>query len=152
MELLRNKEIRRECLLTLAAALVFSAAGFFVHPLCGILLLCLGLLVAGAHLWFAARRYVRISALSRDIDRILHGEEELSIADSDEGELSILQHELYKMTSRLQEQSRQLAGEKVRLTNAIADIFHQVRTPLTSVNLGLSLLRDPDLPYKERLL
>lgn len=151
MRLLRNREIRNELLIGLGITIVLSAVGFFIHPLAGVLLLVLGLGLSGLYLWFTKRRYDRIAALSQSIDRVLHGDESLLIEDSDEGELSILYHELHKMTVRLREQTEQLAADKVQLTDAIADIFHQIRTPLTSLTLGLALLKSPELSYERRI-
>ncbi|MBR0081667.1 MAG: HAMP domain-containing histidine kinase [Clostridia bacterium] len=151
MTLLRNREIRTELLIGAGATLLLAAIAFFVHPLAGVLLLVLGFGLTGVHLWFGARRYARIAALSQRINRILHGEEQLIVSESDEGELSILYHELHKMTVRLQEQTDRLAADKVQLTDAIADIFHQIRTPLTSITLGLTLLKEPELPYERRI-
>ena len=151
MQLLRNREIRNELLIGLGVTLVLSAVGFFIHPFAGVLPLFLGLVLCGVHLKFTARRYASIAELSQSVDRVLHGEETLLIADADEGELSILYHELHKMTVRLKEQTDQLAADKVQLTDAIADIFHQIRTPLTSITLGLSLLKDPEQPYERRI-
>ena len=44
------------------------------------------------------------------------------------------------MTLRLREQSAQLEKEKLQLADAMADISHQMRTPLTAVNLLLTEL------------
>ena len=55
------------------------------------------------------------------------------------------------MTTRLQEQANQLSSDKQQLTEAIQDIFHQIRTPLTSMNLLVSMLGEEDLPYDRRL-
>ena len=65
--------------------------------------------------------------------------------------MSILNSELQKMTTRLQEQANQLSSDKQQLTEAIQDIFHQIRTPLTSMNLLVSMLGEEDLPYDRRL-
>lgn len=151
MQLLRNREIRNELLIGLGVTLALSTVGFFIHPFAGVLPLLLGLVLCSVHLKFTARRYARIAELSESVDRVLHGEETLLIADADEGELSILYHELHKMTVRLKEQTDQLAVDKLQLTDAIADIFHQIRTPLTSITLGLSLLKDPEQPYERRI-
>lgn len=151
MRLLRNREIRNELLIGLGVTLALSAVGFFIHPFAGAMPLLLGLILCGVHLKFTARRYARIAELSESVDHVLHGEETLLIADADEGELSILYHELHKMTVRLKEQTDQLAADKVQLTDAIADIFHQIRTPLTSLTLGLTLLKAPELSYDRRV-
>lgn len=55
------------------------------------------------------------------------------------------------MTVRLREQTDALAADKVRLTDAIADISHQLRTPLTSMNLTVSLLSEDGLSDERRL-
>lgn len=97
------------------------------------------------------RRYRAIARLSNSIDRILHGQDEILFTDSREGELAILTSEVTKMTVRLREQTDALAADKVRLTDAIADISHQLRTPLTSMNLTVSLLSEDGLSDERRL-
>lgn len=150
MKLLRNPEIRRELILDLAATLLFTLIGLWIRPLAGLLLLLLGLALSVLHLYLGARRYARIADLSLQIDRILHGEAPLLIDRTGEGELSILYAELHKMTTRLNEQTEQLQADKVRLTEVIADIFHQIRTPLTAMNLSIAMQSDPDLSPDRR--
>ncbi len=76
---------------------------------------------------------------------MLHNADHLYIGESDEGELSILQTEITKMTMRIREQNDALKKEKEHLADSLADIAHQLRTPLTSANLILSLLKNkPD--------
>ena len=43
---------------------------------------------------------------------------------------------------RIREQNDALKQDKIRLADSLADIAHQLRTPLTSANLILSLLSD----------
>ncbi len=147
----RNRELRNECLIDAAAALLFAAAGFFVRPLAGILLLVLGALLTGLHLLHGMRRYARIAELSESVGRVVHGQDRFLISDSGEGELEILTDEVRKMSARLAEQNDALKEERERLSSAIADMFHQIRTPLTSMNLLVSLLSDPDLPGEKRV-
>ena len=54
------------------------------------------------------------------------------------------------MVVRLREQADQLRKDKVSLQDSIADISHQLKTPLTSMNLLLSLLDNPKLTYEQR--
>ena len=151
MEVFRNKAIRWEIGIGIAATLLAAAGASFWEPLAGLLLLLLGGGLTGVHLYFCMRRYRNIALLSQDIDRILHGEEQLLIRHSAEGELAVLQSEIFKMTVRLQEQTDLLRQDKIRLTEAIADIFHQIRTPLTSMNLVIAMLGDSELPYEKRV-
>ena len=58
-----------------------------------------------------------------------------------EGELAILQSELGKMVSRLNLTAEELAREKQMLADALADISHQIKTPLTSLSITTELVR-----------
>ncbi len=147
----RNKELKTEIIIDAAATAVLAAVGFFVHPLAGALLLLLGVGLTALHLLHGRRRYAKIDALSKSIDRVLHEQDRILIADSDEGELAVLTSEIRKMTVRLKEQSDRLAAEKQLLSDAIADLFHQMRTPLTAMNLLVSMLAEEDLPDEKRL-
>lgn len=150
MRLFRNREVRREAALHLLLTALFAAAGFFFSPGAGLLLLLAGIVFSSLHALFLVRRYRAIARLSEELDEILHGKEKIFIASCEEGELSILQSEISKMTRRLGEQAAALAAEKGRLSDAIADIFHQIRTPLTSIRLSLSLLSEGETPEEER--
>jgi signal transduction histidine kinase len=90
-------------------------------------------------------RYKNIARISDQIDRVLHHDDMLDISELDEGELSILHTEIRKMTLRIREQNAALKTEKAHLADSLADIAHQLRTPLTSVSLLISLLaNNPD--------
>ena len=151
MKIIRNPELKRELLIDLAITAAAALIGFWIRPICGILALAVGLLLSGAHIAFAIQRYRQMEALAQRLDRILHGQDRVLIEDAAEGELSILNSELQKMTTRLREQANQLSSDKRQLTEAIQDIFHQIRTPLTSMNLLVSMLGEEDLPYDRRL-
>lgn len=131
--------------------LMMAGIGFFIHPAAGAFALGTGLLLCAIRLWTAHRQYRRIAALADAVDRILHGQTQALIEDSGEGELSILTAELHKMTVRLNEQNAALAADKRQLSHAIADILHQIRTPLTSLRLGLAMLADPERERKEQV-
>ncbi len=81
---------------------------------------------------------------------MLHSNTPIKFKKYREGELSILESELSKMTLRLREQALALTSEKKLLANSMADISHQIRSPLTSSNLILSLLREQNLPVPRR--
>lgn len=151
--MLRNKEIRQFLLLFLFITGIGTVSGFFIGPGAG--LLVLAVLAASGVLFFVftKRRYKRIEKLSEEIDLVLHNAERLFVAELEEGELSVLQSEITKMTQRIREQNKALKREKEHLADSLADIAHQFRTPLTSANLILSLLEtNPADTEKKELL
>jgi HAMP domain-containing protein len=141
MKKLINPEVRRELVLYLLLTAIFSVTGFSFAPVSGVIALILGLCLSLCHLFFAIKRYNRIEWLSRSIDELLHGQAEVLITEQKEGELSILESEVRKMTLRLKEQADELRDDKLRLTAAIEDIFHQLRTPLTAMKSPLPPVR-----------
>lgn len=150
MKYLRNQDVLREILLSFVIGVICSLV---TYPLIGgyaILFLLLALVLVAVHYYFSIKRYQQIAQLSLSLDKVLHGNA-IQIDDQYEGELSILSDEISKMIIKLNEQTELLQKDKVRLTNAIADIFHQMRTPLTSINLSLTVLNDEHLSNDKAL-
>ena len=78
----------------------------------------------------------------------------LEIYDNFEGPISILKNEIYRTAITLQEQANRLEKEKQFLSNSIADISHQLKTPLTSLIMISDLLQTTNLkeaPTRELL-
>lgn len=149
--LLKNRELRRELLVMAAAAVILAALAALWRPLAGLMVLAAGTVFLLLHLWFAARRYRAMAELSLAVDRVLHGQHDALITGQSEGELSILEDQIRKMTVRLREANDLLRAEKGELSRAMEDIFHQIRTPLTALNIQAALLAEEDLPYERRL-
>ncbi len=115
-------------------------------------LMLIGLVCAGfILLQMAYRRAVsaqvaRLSAYLRQIDA---GDYALDVRDNGEGSFSLLKNDLYKVTVRLREQAELLQRDKTALSNLIADISHQIKTPLTSLGVLADLLAE-DPPEEDR--
>lgn len=138
---LRNREIRKALLWLCLLCGAFTVAAFLWYVPFGWFVLAMSVLFIFMYSVFTLQRYRSIASLSEEIDRVLHGSEAALSPDGyAEGELGVLQSELQKMTVRLREQQQLLQNDKVRLAEAIADISHQIRTPLTAVNLLVQLL------------
>lgn len=143
--MLRNREFRLFVIWFSALAVISVVAGFTINKAAGFLAVTSATAFGAAFFVFTKARYSYIARLSNQIDLVLHNEDRLDIGELDEGELSILHSEITKMTLRIRQQNDALKREKMRLADALADIAHQLRTPLTSANLTLSLLADhPD--------
>jgi len=89
--------------------------------------------------------------LSDDIDKIMHGEENITFSDYEESEFSVLTAEIHKMTIKLREQNSLLLSDRQFMKESLEDISHQLRTPLTSVLLIMEMLREPELSRQDRM-
>ncbi|WP_025025919.1 sensor histidine kinase [Caldalkalibacillus mannanilyticus] len=149
--MLRNKEIQVfiliMCFITIVAT-VFAAALFSFQA--ALLLLVTAALLIGCSLVFTKWRYNEMNKLSSYLRQITSGDYSLDVRDNREGELSILKNDIYKVTLMLSEHSSLLQKEKNQLTNAISDISHQLKTPLTSMLVMVDLLRNPELNAGKR--
>ncbi len=151
--MLRNKELKQMVIVFGGIVIVVTAVGFRISMMAGMLELLSASLLGIIFLGFTRARYQKIAQLSEQIDLVLHNEEHLYIREAEEGELSVLQSEILKMTLRIREQNDALRREKTHLADSLADISHQLRTPLTSVNIILSLLeKDTDQKEQKALL
>ena len=140
MNLMRNPEVFKTVLIYALISVFAIILSFIWDIRFGILMCCVCILFFVIYIIGTYTRYRRISQLAFQIDKILHGEESISIGNYSEGELGVLQSEIYKMTVRLREQRQNLQNDKVYLADSLADIAHQLRTPLTSINLVLSFI------------
>lgn len=150
MNIFRNPEVKKTLLLYGIAAAAASITAFVWERRFGLFMLAVCAAFIFIWLFTTYGRYKRISELAADIDRILHGDRQIALEKYAEGELDILQSEIYKMTVRLREQQQSLQDDKVYLADSLADISHQIRTPLTSINLLVSFLSERDITEERR--
>lgn len=149
--MLRNREIRLLLLTMGSISLVaIVAAAFISAETVGITAIISALLI-GCSLFYTRYRYREIEKLSNYLRQISSGDYSLDVRDNQEGELSILKNDIYKVTLMLSEQSALLQEDKIKLTNAISDISHQLKTPLTSMTVMADLLSDPDIHVEKRM-
>lgn len=150
MRLFGNPEMRRAAIAAALLTVLFSAVMLLFSLWAALVMLAACLSFCALFFCVSARRYRSIAKLTEDIDRILHGADDVTVAGCTEGELSLLSSEVRKMTVRLREQADHLMRDRSRMSDALADISHQLRTPLTSMNLTVSMLSKSDLSAEER--
>ena len=88
--------------------------------------------------------------ISKYINRLLNKDYALDIIDNDEGNLSSLKNDIYKITVMLKEQNEELKKDKMHLANNLADISHQLKTPLTSMLIMSDLLENENLKKEDQ--
>ena len=147
----RNKELQRGLWLLVAIAVIMTMVGFCISPICGYLVLLACILISGVHLFTEFYRYRRLQKLSNDLDYLLISGIPLPIREYEEGELSILANQIQKITLRLTEAAETVKADKVYLADSLADISHQLRTPLTAMNLTATMLRSKELSHERRI-
>ncbi len=88
--------------------------------------------------------YPDIEELNTYLEKVLSDDDPPEILDIEEGELSILKSNIYKVTTKLKYQKELLKQDKVTLATAMADISHQLKTPLTSMMVMNDLLKSEE--------
>jgi signal transduction histidine kinase len=146
----RNKEMLIYAAIAFAITLISVSLCFTVNKNAGIICLAGCLCIIGICIFFTMRRYRKISELCLYLQKITRGETALDIRDNTEGELSILKNEIYKVATALTGQAKLLKKDKTELSNALSDISHQLKTPLTSMNIMIDLLADENLPDEKK--
>ena len=100
----------------------------------------LGLVLTALFTGFTVKRYRAVSRLNDYLAMVCAGDYELEPEKNAEGELSILQNNLLKVITQLKTQNEVIAADKVYLADSLADISHQLKTPLTSLLVVSELL------------
>ncbi len=151
MNYIRNQEVKTEIILCVMGLFVGSFVGFVIGGIdIAVVVALTGMFFCCVHFVSSYHRYRKIAKLSEEISCFLHGHEELFIKKYQEGELAILESEIMKMVFKLKNQAELLEKDKCYLSDSIADISHQLRTPLTTINLIVSRLSVQEFSTEKR--
>lgn len=144
----------REFYTALVISCTVIAAGFagmlFLNQICAFVFLAAGAVILFLFSAVTYKRIKEIRILSEYLQRINDGEFDLDIQDNREGELSILKNNIYKAVVTLRSQSELLKKDKTFLADSLADISHQLKTPITSMTIMTDLLRQESDDDKRR--
>lgn len=105
-----------------------------------------GVLLTAVFTGVSLARYRQIARLASEIDEVLHSGRTVDFSNCREGDLAVLESELSKLVARLARANAALANEKSALADALADVSHQIRTPLTAASLAVGKLERADDP------
>lgn len=86
------------------------------------------------------KRCKEIDNITNYLKRINDGIYDLEIIDNIEGDLSILKNEVYTTTVGLKSLYAKENKERIKIKDNLANIFHQLKTPLTSIMIMIDTL------------
>lgn len=102
-------------------------------------------------LYFYLQREKRIREINHYLFQVLQNHYEVDLKDYQEDSLSLLKIDLMKVTNKLRSaMDLSVKGQK-NLERTLSDISHQLRTPLTSLNVIHDALSSNTLKEEERL-
>ena len=147
---MNDKEIRIILIVSSILTVVLSIICAFFSKICAVLCLTLGIILIIIFTVVTKRRYKNLNDLNDYLSLVCKGIYDMNIDDNTEGELSILKNNLYKVITLLQSQNDYLKNDKLYLADSIADISHQLKTPLTSMMVMCELLENEENPDKRQ--
>lgn len=147
---MNDKEIKILLIVSSVLTVVLSIICAFFSKICAVLCLTLGIILIIIFTVVTKRRYKNLNDLNDYLSLVCKGIYDMNIDDNTEGELSILKNNLYKVITLLQSQNEYLKNDKLYLADSIADISHQLKTPLTSMMVMCELLENEENPDKRQ--
>ena len=127
----------------------------------GLILINIAIMAGGFLLW-GTYRAIKNKRIRKSLERIAiylksinEGNYLFDMDSSSEGELAILESEIFKTTIMLKEAANTSRLDKENLKDALSDISHQLKTPITSLMINLENLEgltEPDAGVSKRLI
>lgn len=147
-----NKEIKNIVIIGVIVTAVLSLLSLLVlgSIIGAMLCIALGSVLTGIFVHYTKQRYNKLSELNDYLSLVCAGKFDLDISDNTEGELSILKNNLYKVIILLRTQNEMLQNDKTYLADSLADISHQLKTPLSAMVVMTDLLKDENDEDKKK--
>lgn len=146
----RNKDFKQIIIVGSIVTAVLSIIVLNLNAWAGLATLLLGGFLILFFSFYTKKRYEDIESLNDYLTKVLSGDDTDEIFDQKEGEISILKSNIYKTTTTLKYQKEMLSKDKKRMADAIANISHQLKTPLTSMMVMNDLLKDEEDKEKQK--
>ncbi len=146
-------EIMIQLIIAVVAIIIGIIICVFTHSSLGILI-TLGLsmvaMVVVAYVDYKKREN-KLADLIIYLMRVQDNLELPAMEGISEGQLGILESEIYKLVAQLKEMYSGEKKQKSYMVDMLSDISHQIKTPLTAITLMTDLLKAPDLSEEKRL-
>ena len=93
---------------------------------------------------YLKHRQKKLDELTTYLKQLEKKDYSLAIEENSEDELNSLKNELYKITVMLKEQAEESYFQRNALATSVSDISHQLKTPLTSIQIMLDNLQETE--------
>lgn len=108
------------------------------------------LCIVSIYFFFIKKQYQKIEEMNKYMVSVLNGDYRFHIRDYEEGAMSRLRSDIYRITTRLKNQKEDVLKDKKNLEDVLSDISHQLKTPLTSMYVINDVLYEDTLKEKEK--
>lgn len=95
---------------------------------------------------YLKQRQNSINKLDQYLQKVSKGDYLVNISESSEDEINNLKNSLYKITVMLKEEAENKKKQNEAILSSVSDISHQLKTPLTSIQILLdNIIENPDM-------
>ena len=109
------------------------------------------IMIIGIAYLFNIRERKKIQEIDNYLKKMNNGNYKLGISENTNDDLSKLRNEIYKTTVLLKEAAENSSKESRELSDSLADVSHQLKTPLTSMRIMLDNIEDnPNMDEKTK--
>lgn len=141
-----------EYIVTLIMMMIAICAGYFTkNYVVTCILLCV--IIVGHLVFSRVKEVKREKYIDEIIDYLMKLQDGLELPELSnyrEGNIGILQNEIYKLVNILKEKNDRDKKEKKYMSAMMSDISHQIKTPITAISVMTELLEDENLPQVKR--
>lgn len=145
---MRKLSLKGFIFLAFAVCIAFTAVNFAADFRCGIISAVFSAALLILFAVFEISRTKFIENINDYLSLVLQGVYSFDMRDNFEGELSILKNNIYKVVVMLKSTNEELKKEKLNLAQSLADITHQLKTPLTSITVMTDLMENEEMQEK----
>lgn len=145
-----NKQANIILISGIALSVLCSIACLFFSVICALICLLSGIFISTLFYCATKNRLKAINKLNNYLSLVCSGNYDMDISENTEGEISILKNNLLKVVVLLKTQNEQLEKDKLYLADSLADITHQLKTPLTSMTVMSDLIKNESDAQKQQ--